>query len=588
MITPGYKALYERAHFLHRLGRDLERVSAQMDLSRVIRLVLRRLGERLGADLTAQIDIRRADQSLERPYVLALTAAGRKLVAEAGGPPEGTAAFGSRFEETCRKFLARPIGPPDHRVLLLKVDDVDRPEAVLAFLRHGRDFSHAETLFAQEAAAILSESLRHRERERAQDLKERIYAKILSEIRPQDVLYQILHGLKRLLQYDHGAAVLLLNQDGSELAFQAEIIAWTKAKSERIGRRVALDAEARDWLAHAARPLLLRGGEPADGPTASLPASLCAALVEAGGETPPSRAMIVAVLRHRSRPLGILQVRSRSAAAFTTGDLRVLDEFLPLASLTLYNSTLYKAQHDLLVSAERRAALADLARAISHDLNNAFGVILPLLQTLRREIASGAAVPEQIARDVEVVEHYAHTSARIFQGLLSAARGVAEPARWTDLNAILDSILRMVGPNLEARRIRVVRELTPELPPLFVRRAEMEQVFLNLIGNAADAMPEGGDLTLRSAPEDGGVRVELIDTGIGIPEEIRKRIFEPFFTTKPSGSGLGLDISRSIIWDYDGRLDIDSEPGRGTRVLVRLPRLAERLRAAAEGRPARS
>ncbi len=626
MSNPSPKTLYRRAQFLHLLNRDLERLSGQLDSSRVIRFTLRRLGEELKADLVVQVDVRRADRSLERPYILSLTPRGGRFLkaqpavdvraapaGDAGDPATGVPAtragdatrpdtgvpaapdgeeprptlgssndlFNEPFLQACRTFLARPLGPVQPDALLLKVEIEDRPVAILCFRRPSKAFSRTETEFGREAAAILSQNLRQRERERVDSLKERIYAKILSENRPQDVLYQIIHGLKRLLQYDHGAAVLLLDREATELSFQAESIAWTKAKSDRIGRRIPLDAEARAWLDQPRPPLLLRAGEPEAG-ALELPRSLLAPLTEPTEDAPRFRGMIVGTLRHRSDALGILQIRSRSAAAFNAADLRILEELLPLASVTLYNSTMYKTQHDLLVSAERKNALADLARAISHDLNNAFGVILPLLQTLRRDMAEGPARPEQLARDLEVIEHYARMSARIFQGLLSASQGATEPARWTDLNGILEGILRMLGPSLEAQGIRSYRELMPRPPTVFLRRGEMERLFLNLIYNARDAMPKGGALTLRTQPEGAGMRLDVIDTGEGIPDEIRKRIFEPFFTTKASGSGLGLDISRSIVWDYDGRLELDSTPGHGTRVSVWLPRLAERLRPEAE------
>ena len=600
-----YRELYEGAQFLLLLSRDLERVSAQQDPSRVIRMAVRRLGEYFHADLAVQVDVRRADGGLERPFALGLSPRGQRLVS---GPAE------SGFLEECRAFLRRPIGPADHTRILLRVLNDDRPEAVLALFRPGRKFSRRETQLGQAAAEILSENLRHRERERAQAMRERIYAKILGEIRPQDVLYQILHGLKRLLQYDHRGAVLLVDPDQRELAVRAEIIAWTKAKSERIGQRLPLTEELRSWIEANRRPVLLRADLPSTDPPqvdmvdpgaggAAVPPCLRRELTDPPPGTPPARAMIVAVLRHRGDTLGILQLRSTSLSAFAPSDLRLLEEFLPLASLTLHNSTLYKTQHDLLLTAERRTALAVLARAIAHDLANAFTVMLPLLQQMRVDVGRGEAgttsLPpsldglapqpkatdrERLARDLEVLEHYARSSSRIFQGLLSMAKGVQEPAAWIDPAGVLESIQRMLGPSLHARRIELRREVEGTLPKVFARRGDLEQVILNLVYNARDAMPDGGALTLRARGRDDGVEIAVIDTGHGMTEEVKRRIFEPFFTTKRAGSGLGLDICRSILWDYDGRIELDSEPGRGTVVTIWLPRVAERL---ASGRSTR-
>jgi len=630
----GYKAQLAWEQFLNQLGRDLERISGQQDPSRVIRFALRRIGEALQADLVLQADVRRADGALERPFTLALTPRGRKLL-----PRTEAAGFLNAF----RDFLRRPLGPADRELLLLRVANEDRPEAVLGFLRRARLFSRQETDFGQRAAAVLNENLRHRERERADALKERIYAKILCENRPQDVLYQILHGLKRLLHYDHGGTVLLIDEEADELTVRAEIVAWTKAKSGRIGQRMPVTPELRAWMERPRPPALVRAGErtelaavgpaglagpagPAGAPDPLAAAARGAAPGAAPGSRPPetagaaagpkppaaraatgiddvpscllhplrpgdpteapARAMIVAVLRHKGRPLGILQLRSRHAAAFHPLDLRILHEFLPLASVTLYNSTLYKTQHDLLLSAERRTALAVLARAISHDLANAFTVMLPLLQQMRRDAADAALERERLERDLEVLERYAKSSSRIFQGLLSMARGTKEPPAWIEIPGILESLHRMLGASLEGRRIEVRREVAGPVPRIYARRGDLEQVLLNLIYNARDAMPEGGELALRCWEEDGGARLEVADTGTGMSEDVKQRIFEPFFTTKRTGSGLGLDIARSILWDYDGRIEIESEAGRGTVVRCWLPRVAERLREAAEAEAA--
>jgi signal transduction histidine kinase len=586
MPQANHRVLHERAQFLYQLGRDLERIADRQNPARVLRFAMRRLGEFFGADLVVQADIRRTDGALERPFAISLTPRGAELVAGAETPA---------FLEPFHAFLRRQIGPADHTELLLRVVSGERPVSVLGFLRPGRNFSRAETRIGMETAEILSENLRHRERERVQAQKERIYAKVLSEIRPKDVLYQILHGLKRLLEYDHSGAVLLLEAQGRELVVEAEIIAWTKAKSDRIGRSIPLTEDLRAWMERAAHPVLVRAGEaPAGGHP--LPDVLCEAIFDCDPTTTPghpdtpghpgARAGMVAVLRHRGRTLGILTLRARGAAAFTPSDLQVLAEFLPLASITLYNSTLYKAQHDRLVSAERKTAIADLARAISHDLNNAFGVMLPLLQAVRRDAATGNTQEERLTCDLEMIERYAQAGSRIFQGLLSVARGAAEPAGWSDLSLVLEAVSRMIGPSLTGKRIEVSTEFASSLPLVYLRRSDMEQLFLNLVYNARDAMPGGGTLTLRCrADGDGdgdGVRVEVIDTGTGMSEEVRGRVFEPFFTTKEAGSGLGLDICRSIVWDYDGSIRVESAPGQGTVITVRLPRLAERLREQAE------
>ncbi|MFN8547538.1 MAG: HAMP domain-containing sensor histidine kinase [Candidatus Eisenbacteria bacterium] len=597
MGNPSYKTLYRRAQFLYQLGRELERLSSQHDLSRVVRFCLRGLGEALEADLAIQIDLRASDQTLKSISRLGLSSKGVKLLERsrsAGGPgdpsdPEGGDA---RLLEQCRAFLQRGIGPEDRELLLVKVQTGERVAAVLGFRRPGRNFGRADATLAQNAAELLSLHLKQREHERAQSLKERIYGKLLGELRAKDVLYHVLHGLERLLQFDHSGAVLLLDPSGRELRLEAEIVTWTKAKSSRIGRAFRIDEEGLGWLRDNAGVMLVRGagtispsegGEPSRGQLPrTMPSSLLAALEHQVSGAPRAGARIIAPLLRGQTVLGVLQVQGRSPAAFNTDDLALLAPFLPLAAAAVYNSELYESQHSRLISAERKVALADLARAISHDLNNAFGVMMPLLQALKRDLAEGTIELADVSRDLEVVSHYAEMSARIFRGLLSVARGRTEEPRWLDLEAVVEAILTMLGPSLVAQHIEVSQEKSERLPTLLARRGEMEQLVLNLIYNARDAMPNGGALTVGTRPESEGIRLEIRDNGPGIPTEIRAKIFEPFFTTKATGSGLGLDICRSIVWDYDGRLDLESEIGSGTSAIVWLPRESRQWKSTPE------
>ena len=131
-------------------------------------------------------------------------------------------------------------------------------------------------------------------------------------------------------------------------------------------------------------------------------------------------------------------------------------------------------------------------------------------------------------------------------------------------------------------------DLTP-LPPVTCYAAKINQVVMNLLTNAIDACPEGGTVTVRTRPEDGGVRIEVADTGCGIDPDVRDRIFDPFFTTKPvgQGTGLGLSISYGIIKDHGGTIDVDSTPGQGACFIVHLPLRPSPKTAQRGGEPAR-
>jgi signal transduction histidine kinase len=142
----------------------------------------------------------------------------------------------------------------------------------------------------------------------------------------------------------------------------------------------------------------------------------------------------------------------------------------------------------------------------------------------------------------------------------------------TDVRQGIDSTLIMLGHELKAKAIRVVRADPPDLPQVVAHPGELNQVWTNLIDNAIDAVPPGGELRVETVAETSQVVVRVIDNGPGIPPDVRSRIFEPFFTTKGvgEGSGLGLDIVQRIVRQHAGQIDVESAPGR-TVFTVRLP-----------------
>lgn len=148
----------------------------------------------------------------------------------------------------------------------------------------------------------------------------------------------------------------------------------------------------------------------------------------------------------------------------------------------------------------------------------------------------------------------------------------AEPQRTpVQLREIVEGVLQMASPRIQSQRIRVSSAFR-DAPPQTVDPDMIRRAVINLVGNAVDAMPGGGELRVSGGPgEDGCYLLEFGDTGGGIAESDRERIFEPYFTTKSTGLGLGLVLTRRIVESHGGGIVIDSEPGKGTRVVVRLP-----------------
>ncbi|MCA9729062.1 MAG: hypothetical protein KC729_15330, partial [Candidatus Eisenbacteria bacterium] len=251
--TDSYKRLYLEQQFLVQLGRDLERVSLRTPDSHLLRIVLRRLGEALEADLAVQTDVRHPQSRLERPYRLDLSSPIDEAIC---------APLLRDFDDAGARILAgQPLGPLRREMLVFAIEADDRLLAIYGFLRQTRLFNRTQLHFGQDVVRLVCDRLVARERERERSLREKISTKIFSELRPKDVLYQILHGLRKLFRYDHSGTVLLLGPDRRTLTVQAEIVVWTKAKSERIGEQIRLDEDLAAWLeADEHRSLLVRDG----------------------------------------------------------------------------------------------------------------------------------------------------------------------------------------------------------------------------------------------------------------------------------------------------------------------------------------
>jgi signal transduction histidine kinase len=266
------------------------------------------------------------------------------------------------------------------------------------------------------------------------------------------------------------------------------------------------------------------------------------------------------------------------------------------------NNRLEEAQNQLLQS-EKMASIGQLAAGVAHEINNPIGFVssnlgslrgyvepifglLTLLKDLPRD-ALPAALRDELVRldravDLEFVqEDLPQLLNESEDGLLRVKKIVqdlkdfsrVDHADWqdADLNAGLDSTLNVVMNEVKYKA--EVRKDYAVLPPVRCIAAQLNQVFMNLIVNAAHAISDRGTITLVTRVEGDWVCVEISDTGSGMSEEVKRRIFEPFFTTKPvgQGTGLGLSLSFSIVQKHGGRIEVESESGVGTRFKVWIP-----------------
>jgi PAS domain S-box-containing protein len=231
--------------------------------------------------------------------------------------------------------------------------------------------------------------------------------------------------------------------------------------------------------------------------------------------------------------------------------------------------------------AERLAALGRLSAGIGHEVNNPIGIILSRIEIMLLD-AQALPLPGKVAEDLRVLHRHAQRVAGIAQGLLSFARESSGTRRPLDLNDLVEETLLLVEKEVARAGITIRRAFVPELPPVLGDSGALQQVVLNLVTNARDALGGGGEITLETslvADRPGAARLIVRDTGPGISPDILPKIFDPFFTTKSEGTGLGLSISYGIVRDHKATIDVESRPGEGTAFILTFPSMAEDLRS---------
>ena len=234
--------------------------------------------------------------------------------------------------------------------------------------------------------------------------------------------------------------------------------------------------------------------------------------------------------------------------------------------------------HDHALRFEKMASIGKMAAVVAHEINNPLSGILTYAKLLRRWVERGEAAQEKREETEQCLELIAAESRRcgdLVKNLLTFSRTSSVNIQPSDVNAVIERALRLVQHQLELGNIQLQLKLQNDVPPVLCDAPQIEQVLLALIQNAIDAMPKGGNLWLESQVNEAQNQIEVVvrDDGTGIPPEIRPQIFEPFLTTKESGHGvgLGLAISRSIMEQHNGRIEVQSEAGQGTTFTLALP-----------------
>jgi two-component system NtrC family sensor kinase len=227
-----------------------------------------------------------------------------------------------------------------------------------------------------------------------------------------------------------------------------------------------------------------------------------------------------------------------------------------------------KEMETALAQQGKMASLGVLSSGVAHEINNPLGVILGYAGYIEGKLA-----PEDpLYRYISEIKRESKRCKKIVQDLLSYARTPKPALEPTDINELLGQIVDFAANHTDLHQVQVQRAFAEGLPRVMVDGDQMRQVAINLILNAGAAMPAGGTLTVSTSLENEKyIAIAFTDTGVGIEEENLDKIFEPFFTTKERGTGLGLAITKQIVELHHGKIAIESAPGWGTTITIRLP-----------------
>ena len=387
-----------------------------------------------------------------------------------------------------------------------------------------------------------------------------IAAAVVSTPDFNESIHQVVEALKRTLHYEI-VNLWMMNEAGDQLILSA------------------LNGDAQTDT--------IRLGQGVSGQVAASGTAICVDDVRlyAGAKvvSPEVRSQVCVPIRIGRRMIGVIDVQGSRLAAFSDDDVyvlsiaagqlaRALENVRTMRDLAASLEQLKQAQAQL-VQSGKLAAVGQLAAGVAHEINNPLTTIGGFSEIVLRELPADSV----LRNDVQLILREAQRARDVVRRLLDFARQSEPHRNSVDLNELVREVVSLMRSAASVRDVTVEERYAPELPWASVDANQFKQVVLNLLNNAAQAMPKGGTLMISvgSAERETrrGIEITVKDSGVGIPRENLERIFEPFYTTKSpdEGTGLGLAVSYRIVREHDGVINVSSEVGKGTTFTVWIP-----------------
>ncbi len=294
----------------------------------------------------------------------------------------------------------------------------------------------------------------------------------------------------------------------------------------------------------------------------------------------PNLLLVLLVVRTISRPLQritLAAVQVTEGEYGTEVDLRKSNDEIGLLANS-FNEMSRKMADDIeqlqklsdqLIRTEKLAAMGTLSAGVAHEINNPLAAISSLIQMMQ----SKNNLDEKMSENLKLISTQILRITQVTKDMMDFARVRPAAKSPVDINELLEKSLRLAGFDKSFQKLKIEKHLTENLPKVFADGDQLQQVFLNLLLNARDAMPEGGDLLIITDSKLNELRIEITDSGIGIKSDEIKKIFDPFFTTKPTGkgTGLGLAVCYGIITAHNGKIEVLANKSKGTTFYITLP-----------------